>query len=503
MEKTKVIAFYLPQFYRVKENDEWWGEGFTDWVSAKNASSYYEGHYQPHIPLNDYYYELTNKETMIWQSKLMKQYQVDGLCFYHYWFENGRMILEKPAENLLSWTDIDMPFCFSWANETWARSWSKIRDKNVWSDILEKSSNKEEKSILLKQSYGDEEEWRSHFDYLLPFFRDDRYIKINGKPLFLIYRSDIIDCMQEMMECWRKWSQESGFPGLYVIGSYGNVITERTCLDAELLCEPANACRYIFRGVYDNELRRASYTELWNAILSRNEERDNVYYGGFVSYDDTPRRGLNGLVVDNVSPQLFGRYLAELMAKNVAKGNELIFINAWNEWGEGMHLEPDKRYGMKFLEQIKKAKENYTKYLSYYCYCGNRIKAMEGDKEKYELYLNDLDRWMGLREKNVSLIQWFLDREFENIAIYGYGIMARHLINELSQSKVVVKYLIDKQKNKLNVEIPVYTPVEKLPDVDIIVVASYYYFSDIKEIINDELPIISLRDVIYNIDNGY
>lgn len=159
----KIIAMYLPQFHTVKENNEWWGEGFTDWVSARNAIKLFENHYQPHIPFNEYYYDLLQKETMLWQANLMKQYGIDGACMYHYWFKDGRQILEKPAENLLRWQDVDMPYCFCWANETWARSWTKMENVNVWTDLCEDKKGKQENAILLEQKYGEEKEWEKSF----------------------------------------------------------------------------------------------------------------------------------------------------------------------------------------------------------------------------------------------------------------------------------------------------------------------------------------------------
>jgi len=167
----KIIAMYLPQFYKVKENDEWWGEGFTDWVTAKNAKPLFKGHYQPHIPMNHNFYNLMDKHTMQWQADLMKKYEVDGLCFYHYWFKDGRKILEKPAENLLHWKEIHMPFCFSWANETWARSWGQIQGANAWADAYEPEQKAGEPTILLRQSYGEKEQWKAHLIIYYPFFR--------------------------------------------------------------------------------------------------------------------------------------------------------------------------------------------------------------------------------------------------------------------------------------------------------------------------------------------
>ena len=174
----KILAKYLPQFHRTRENDAWWGEGFTEWTAVKKAAPLFEGHDQPRVPKDENYYDLLQKETMLWQASLMEKYGIDGMCIYHYWFKDGRQVLEKPAENLLRWKEVPMPFCFCWANETWARSWSKIQNKNHWSDIYEQKKSNGSSGILLDQKYGREPEWKAHFEYLLPFFRDERYIKV-------------------------------------------------------------------------------------------------------------------------------------------------------------------------------------------------------------------------------------------------------------------------------------------------------------------------------------
>ena len=173
----KTIAMYLPQFYRTPENDEWWGDGFTDWTAMSKAKPLFKGHKQPKFPLHNYQYDLLKKETLLWQEKLMKQYHVYGLCFYHYWFKNGRKVLEKPAENLLKWKDIEIPFCFSWANESWGRSWSNLANTNIWASNFETHKEHIGNGILLEQDYGEKEEWIEHFNYLLPFFEDERWVK--------------------------------------------------------------------------------------------------------------------------------------------------------------------------------------------------------------------------------------------------------------------------------------------------------------------------------------
>ena len=217
----RVIAMYLPQFHRVAENDEWWGKGFTEWTAVRAAEPLFDGHNQPRKPLDENYYDLLKKSTMQQQAALMKTYNIFGMCFYHYWFKDGRKILEKPAENLLRWKDIDMPFCFSWANESWTRTWSKFNDNtNAWSSIFEKGKTDEtDNGILLEQKYGDEKSWYQHFMYLLPFFLDSRYIRIENKPVFVFYKPISITCLQTMILYWNQLACENGLEGIYFVGT--------------------------------------------------------------------------------------------------------------------------------------------------------------------------------------------------------------------------------------------------------------------------------------------
>ncbi len=364
MEKIRAIAIYLPQFHRVPENDEWWGEGFTEWVAVKKAKPLFNGHNQPRIPLNDNWYNLMDKKTMEWQSQLAQKYGIGGFAFYHYWFENGRRILEKPAENLLKWKDIDMPFCFSWANESWIRTWSNVKGGNAWAGIYEgKENSKKDDGILLKQSYGRERAWKEHFDYLLPFFVDKRYIKIDGKPVFLIYKPGSVPCLNQMIRYWNRMAINNGLPGVYMIG-VNYTKSPYSALDATMEQEPGMyfSKAYTMPEVWHwlGSTKGVEYEKLWEDVFSRNHRAgEKVFLGGVVDYDSTPRHAGRGDLLLGVTPEKFKENFRLLVEKSIEMNNELVFINAWNEWGEGMYLEPDKKNGFQYLEAVKEVMGKY------------------------------------------------------------------------------------------------------------------------------------------------
>ena len=480
----KIIAMYLPQFHRVPENDKWWGEGFTEWTAVKSAKQIVQGQYQPHIPLNDNYYDLMDKKTMEWQSFLMNKYGVDGMCFYHYYFKEGRKILEKPAENLLRWKDIDMPFCFSWANETWARSWSKLSNVNSWTSKFEK--NNQDKDILLEQVYGEEEQWKIHFEYLLPFFKDERYIKIDNKPVFIFYRPQAIPCLLEMTEYWRKLCTESGLNGLYLIGTN---TADKGSLDAVMVQEPQNTLR-TFDKKYCINIK-----DIWNQSLSYEGIRGiKTFYCGFPGYDDTPRRGNGGIYLEGSTPELFEKSIEKLLAKSKFYDNELVFINAWNEWGEGMHLEPDKKYKYGYLEAIQKAKKTY-KNIRYIPSVDNSDQSRLIDK--YRSYWTLFDRWLYKLESGCKLDNYFKKNDIHNIAVYGVGMVGKHFINEVEDS-INIKYAIDRRNDNVNMKFPVLSDVSKEIEIDAIVVTvSYDYYQIYKQLRKKtESKIILIDEVV-------
>ena len=192
----KIIAFYLPQFHTIPENDKWWGKGFTEWVNVKNAKPLFEGHCQPRVPLGNNYYDLLDIKTIEWQSELAEKYGIYGFCFYHYWF-NGRMLLEKPIEMYRNDKNCRTHYCICWANEDWTNQWTTEKPKT-----------------FIKQTYGGRDEWKQHFDYFLPYFKDDRYIRIDNKPLLVFYSPEKIKDLPDIIDLWDDMAKENGFKGI-------------------------------------------------------------------------------------------------------------------------------------------------------------------------------------------------------------------------------------------------------------------------------------------------
>lgn len=335
MYKIRTIAMYLPQFHHVKENDEWWGEGFTEWSAVKGAKPLFEGHNQPERPLNDNYYDLLKKETMEWQAGLAKKNSIDGFAFYHYWFKDGRRILEKPAENLFKWKDIDMPFCFCWDASQWARTWTRLG--NSWADKFEKEKSVKEKTsgILLEQKFGDEREWKEHFMYLLPFFEDSRYIRFAGKPVFIFYSSGHMPCFERMVNYWRKLAINHGLKGLYIVAFHQpNKAADSVILPMAFNQQVMGYNRANEQVIPNTTLRGYSYDKVWQDYLAyRQLQSQKTLWLCTVSFDDTPRRGMNGRIYLDATPDKFRKYFKSLLMKSIEEENPFLFIDAWNEWG--------------------------------------------------------------------------------------------------------------------------------------------------------------------------
>lgn len=345
----KLIAFLLPQYHPVPENDRAWGKGFTEWTNTRKARSLYPGHYQPKEPYEDYYYNLTDPAARNWQAELAKQYGIYGFCYYHYWFR-GKKLLEQPLEAMLQRGEPKFPFCFSWANESWTRKWDGG-----------------ENDLIMLQDYGDEADWENHFYYLLNFFRDPRYIRIQNKPVFVIYRPGSIECCEEMLKFWNKLARKNGLSGIYFVRTLsGFELPEQRGFNASLEFEPhytfAHSGFMKWNEIETGDLRHLTfdYDYVWQLMLKRTPRRNGeaVFPGAFVDWDNTPRLGARGQSCTGGTPAKFGHYLTKQMRRaSQLYGSQYLFINAWNEWGEGTFLEPDKRYGTAYLEALTRALE--------------------------------------------------------------------------------------------------------------------------------------------------
>jgi len=348
MNNIKIFALYLPQYHTIPENDEWWGKGFTEWTNVKKAKPLFKGHNQPRIPLNNNYYNLLDDNTFKWQIGLAKNYGIDGFCFYHYWF-NGKLLLEKPLENYLDNKELDFPFFFSWANEPWARTWD---GQNT--------------NVLMPQIYGGKDDIVNHFNYMLPFFKDFRYIKKDNKPVFVLYKANSITYLDEMIDIWTKMARNNGFDGIFFVESL--VGTQK-----EKYSKQTDACFYfepMWSGTHmkDNIVYRAfrycfhrnksSYERGLKKVLKYENLSKDRYAGFFVDWDNSPRKGKNGCVFLNTSIQLFDKYLKAQLEKMKINNCSILFINAWNEWCEGAYLEPDVKNQYSYLESIKRIRES-------------------------------------------------------------------------------------------------------------------------------------------------
>lgn len=355
--KRKIIAFYLPQFHEIPENNDAWGKGFTEWVNVKKAKPLFWGHNQPRVPLNKNYYCLDNPKVMEEQISLAKQYGIYGFCFYHYWFK-GKKVLEKPVEKMLHNENANMPYCFAWANEAWTKTWHGAGG---------------EKEVLIRQTYGTQTDWQDHYRYLRHFFNDINYIKKDNKPILLIYKINNMRHRSEMFEYFNKSAIDDGFDGIYIIQMLSNEDPKSKLkwINGYVDFEPAHI-RNMMRqnakkekvSLVKQQLSKMNIFNRWTCDildyekvcneLICTEHASNYFRGLFVDYDDSPRRGKKALIFKNVSPKKFGVFLQKSIEKSQIEGNEYIFINAWNEWGEGAYLEPDEKNGYSYLEEIRR-----------------------------------------------------------------------------------------------------------------------------------------------------
>ncbi len=340
---VKLIAFYLPQFHPFPENDTWWGKGFTEWTNVGKAKPNFTGHYQPHCPIHNGYYDLRIPEVMEEQAKLAKEYGVYGFSYYFYWF-GGKILMDKPLEMMLSNKNVAMPFCLTWANENWTRRWDG-----------------QENEILISQNHSDEDSL-AFIRHLLKYFKDERYICIHGKPVLIIYRANLIPNIATTAKIWRNEMVLNGFPGLYLISAqtFGISTPEPFDFDAAVEFHPHNSKSGNINN--DVDIINPDYTGqifsydqvVENAIISK-EPDYKLFRCTMLSWDNTARKKNNSHIFHNFSLLKYKQWLSSLVNKvysnpKYSNDEKLVFVNAWNEWAEGTHLEPDRKFGYGYLQ---------------------------------------------------------------------------------------------------------------------------------------------------------
>lgn len=362
---TKVIAAYLPQFHEIPENNKWWGKGYTDWVAVKKAEPQFVGHDQPKIPLNSNYYSLDDTNTIRWQANMAREHGIYGLGIYHYWFSSEQQLLTKPAEILRENKDIDINYCFIWDNNSWVnKTWKNIKFTNEWAPSFSKDNGTvPDDGMLAELKYGSEKEWGEHYQYLRTFFSDNRYIRLSGKPVFGIFApTNNYEVVKKMCSYMNKLAIQDGYPGIYFISAAG---FSRKRLDMDFRYEPFNVTSpfdYIKRHLMKKKnLKIYNYDKVWKKILFNAYflRSSKTIYGGFVGYDDTPRRGNKANIIVGQTPEKFKKYFAKLYIISKRQNKPFIYLTAWNEWGEGAYMEPDSRNGYRYLNALKEIIDNY------------------------------------------------------------------------------------------------------------------------------------------------
>lgn len=353
-----IIAFYLPQYHPTEDNDRWWGKGFTEWTNVAKAKPLFRGHYQPKIPADLGFYDLRLPEVRRMQVNLAKEAGISGFCYYHYWFGNGKQELELPFNEVVASGEPDFPFCLCWANETWSRKFWNKDGSLIGSETL------------IKQEYLGEDDDTLHFYTLLSAFKDKRYIKIDGKPLFLIYRPLAFENVSNFIKTWKRLANENGLKGIFFIGYTFNAEKEGEQI-LQLGFDAINSCRlnrnrirnfgWFVRKMFSvifHTPRRVAYKKIFPALIGKLEKENDNYFPTIIpNWDHTPRSGVNGDLFTNSTPELFERHCVDVLSKIKTKNpnRQICFLKSWNEWGEGNYMEPDLRYGKGFIYALKRA----------------------------------------------------------------------------------------------------------------------------------------------------
>ena len=379
--KPRIIGLYLPQYHPIPENDEWWGKGFTEWNNVVKAKPLFRGHYQPHLPADLGFYDLRLPEVREQQAELAREAGLEGFCYYHYWFGNGKQLLQRPFEEVLASGKPNFPFCLCWANHDWT--------SKTW----EKGSSLRRDTMIMKMEYS-REDYVRHFNYLLPAFRNPRYIKVDGKPLFAVWAPRNIPDGKEFIDLWQKMAQENGLKGIHFVGQTDN--TGKALSGKKANYYSADMAKDYYKSVLDlgfdavmsQGYRRAvalaqgrakmtlkllsfnsfmpTYSKIDYGRLMENyyveEDRwENVYPTLLPQWDRTPRAGSKTEIVTSSSPDKFQHYTEQAIQiiANKQPEYQILFLKSWNEWGEGNYVEPDQKFGHGWLQAIRNAMMKY------------------------------------------------------------------------------------------------------------------------------------------------
>ncbi|MCH5244222.1 MAG: glycoside hydrolase family 99-like domain-containing protein [Lentimicrobiaceae bacterium] len=365
METTKrpirVIAFYLPQYHPIPENDQWWGKGFTEWTNVGNAKPLFRGHYQPRVPADLGYYDLRLPQTRIEQAEMAKKYGVEGFCYWHYWFGNGRQLLERPFKEVLESGQPDYPFCLSWANHSWD-------DKQFSKDGTRR--------ILIEQLYPGEKDDIEHFNTVLPAFKDSRHITVDGKPIFMIYNPFELPNAQKFITLWQQLAVKNGLKGIHFIAHTYNVKDIGSL--RELGFDSVNIVRLFDFFKQDFSIIEKFHMKLMRIIFKKgrlveysraakfftgNEDRNPDYYPTIIpNWDHSPRSGRNGHILIHSTPKKFENHVLRTFENVIHKDSDrrIVFLKSWNEWAEGNYMEPDLKFGLSYLEALDNALREFS-----------------------------------------------------------------------------------------------------------------------------------------------
>ena len=361
MAKPKIIALYLPQYHPTPNNDIWWGRGFTEWTNVGKAKPLFKGHYQPKVPADLGYYDLRLPEVREAQAQLAREAGIYGFCYYHYWFGNGKQELELPFNEVLKSGKPDFPFCLCWANESWhSKFWNM--DGTI------------QKKCLIEQIYENKEGHKRHFEHLLPAFKDKRYIKVNGKPLFMIYKPFEFENIEDFIKQWNQLAINNGLPGIHFVAHLFHNITQENVDKLQVMgfnavnslglqvamlgiYKTIGKIQMRLNKIFGRLLRAVEYSKAYPLFIQEIDNKEKVYPTIIPNWDHTPRSGKAGTVLLNSTPALFKNHCREVLdlVKNKQEENQIVFIKSWNEWGEGNYMEPDLKFGKGYIEALRTA----------------------------------------------------------------------------------------------------------------------------------------------------